>query len=128
MPTTDDGQGMVPLHFNQKGQIGDHIGNSKFAGGVNMHMSSSQIGKHMSAGHLDSLKDVYGEARREESDMPLLRHQGDTSSFLTMKSPLNDYELSAEGVAPTKANEHPGHHDDKPLKMDDALYMDPRDY
>ena len=123
MPTTDDGQGIMPLQQKDK-----HIGNSSYGGGVNMHMSSSQIGKHMSAGHLDSLKDVYGEARREESDMPLLRHQGDTSSFLTMKSPLNDYELSAEGVAPTKANEHPGHHDDKPLKMDDALYMDPREY
>ena len=123
MPTTDDGQGMMPLQQKDK-----HIGNSSYGGGVNMHMSSSQIGKHMSAGHLDSLKDVYGEARREESDMPLLRHQGDTSAMM-MKSPLNDFQKTPEGVKPTEASTHPNHHDDnKPLKMDDALYMDPRDY
>ena len=113
MPTTDDGQGMIPLQ--QYDDSGLHMGNSRYAGKVNMHSAFSQIGKHMSAGHLDSLKDVYGEVQREESDMPLLRHQGDTSA-LSMRSPLNDYKVTPKGVAPTEADTHPGHHDGEKMK------------
>ena len=49
--------------------------------------------------------------------MPLLRHQGDTSSSLMMKSPLNGFN---EYTSDT--HEHP--HGDGPIKMNkDALYQ-----
>ena len=115
MPTTDDGQGMMPLQQKDK-----HMGNSRFGGGINMNDKDySKIGTHMSAGHLDSLKDIYGEARREQLYNPVV----EDSSALSMNSPLNDYKVTPKGVAPTEADTHPGHHDG-PMKMNqDPLYQ-----
>jgi len=115
MPTTDDGQGMMPLQQKDK-----HMGNSRFGGGINMNDKDySKIGSHMSAGHLDSLKDIYGEARREQLYNPVV----EDSSALSMNSPLNDYKVTPKGVAPTDADTHPGHHDG-PVKMNqDPLYQ-----
>lgn len=83
MPTTDDGQGMMPLQ-----QKGEHMGNSRYGGGINMNDKDySKIGSHMSAGHLDSLKDIYGEARREQLYNPVV----EDASALSMRSPLNEH-------------------------------------
>jgi len=68
MPTTDDGQGIAPLQ-----QKGEHMGNSRYGGANNMNDKDySKIGGHMSAGHLDSLKDIYGQARREQLYNPVV--------------------------------------------------------
>ena len=68
MPTTDDGQGIMPLQ-----QKGEHMGNSRYGGATNMNDKDySKIGGHMSGGHLDSLKDIYGEARREQLYNPVV--------------------------------------------------------
>ena len=116
MPTTDDGQGIAPLQQKDK-----HMGNSRYGGGTNMNDKDySRIGGHMSAGHLDSLKDIYGQARREQLYNPVVEDAG----ALSMNSPLNDYKVTADGVAPTEADTHPGHHGDGPMKMkQDALYQ-----
>lgn len=83
MPTTDDGQGMMPLQ-----QKGEHMGNSRYGGAVNMNDKDySKIGGHMSGGHLDSLKDIYGEARREQLYNPVV----EDASALSMRSPLNEH-------------------------------------
>ena len=87
MPTTDDGQGMMPLQ-----QKGEHVGNSRYGGAVNMNDKDySKIGGHMSGGHLDSLKDIYGEARREQLYNPVVEE----ASALSMRSPLNDTDPEA---------------------------------
>jgi len=109
MPTTDDGQGMVPLQQKDK-----HMGNSRYGGGTNMNDKDySRIGGHMSAGHLDSLKDIYGQARREQLYNPVVEDAG----ALSMNSPLNGFN---EYTSDT--HEHP--HGDGPMKMkQDALYQ-----
>ena len=87
MPTTNDGQGMMPLK-----QTGDHSGNSRYGGKINMNDKDySKIGSHMSGGHLDSLKDIYGQARREQLYSPVV----DEASALSMRSPLNDTDPEA---------------------------------
>ena len=109
MPTTDDGQGMVPLQQKDK-----HMGNSRYGGATNMNDKDySRIGGHMSAGHLDSLKDIYGQARREQLYNPVVEDAG----ALSMNSPLNGFN---EYTSDT--HEHP--HGDGPMKMkQDALYQ-----
>ena len=109
MPTTDDGQGIAPLQ-----QKGEHMGNSRYGGATNMNDKDySRIGGHMSAGHLDSLKDIYGQARREQLYNPVVEDAG----ALSMNSPLNGFN---EYTSDT--HEHP--HSDGPMKMNkDALYQ-----
>lgn len=111
MPTTDDGQGMMPLQQKDK-----HMGNSRFGGGVNMNDKDySKIGGHMSAGHLDSLKDIYGQARREQLYNPVV----EDSSALSMNSPLNGFNSHTSDT-----HQHPHEEGKSPASMnDDALYQ-----
>lgn len=111
MPTTDDGQGMMPLQQKDK-----HMGNSRYGGGVNMNDKDySKIGGHMSAGHLDSLKDIYGQARREQLYNPVV----EDSSALSMNSPLNGFNSHTSDT-----HQHPHEEGKSPASMnDDALYQ-----
>ena len=87
MPTTDDGQGIMPLQ-----QKGEHMGNSRYGGATNMNDKDySKIGGHMSGGHLDSLKDIYGEARREQLYNPVV----EDASALSMHHP--EATMSSKG-------------------------------
>ena len=104
MPTTNDGQGMMPLK-----QTGEHVGNSRYGGGINMNDKDySKIGSHMSGGHLDSLKDIYGEARREQLYNPVVEE----ASALSMRSPLNEHLSTKQEAKLTSQHKAALHQED----------------